>query len=209
MRRVLLVLAVFGVVFGVLFASVLVKLDYSQITNRASWQLPDRVMDALALTPGARVADIGAGDGYFTFRLADAVGAEGRVYAVDVDEGITDRLRREVESRGYLNIEVVLAETTDAGLPVAEIELAFVCNVYHHIDDRVGYFDALRRYLAADGRVAMVEVGGRAPQRWLSPAGHSTSVESMEAEMAQAGYRVVERFDFLPVQSFVIFSPRP
>ena len=77
MRRVLLVLAVFGVVFGVLFASVLVKLDYSQITNRASWQLPDRVMDALALTPGARVADIGAGDGYFTFRLADAVGAEG------------------------------------------------------------------------------------------------------------------------------------
>ena len=204
----LLLLALPLLLAGLVLAPALPKLDYSAIPTRASWQLPNEVIDALALEPGDSVADIGAGDGYFTFRLADAVGPDGRVYALDVVESIVEELRREVESRGYENIEVVLAPTDDPGLPSGEIDLAFVCNVYHHIDDRVLYFDRLRPSLTPDGRIAIIEPLARAPLRWLSPPGHTTPIEKLEEEMRSVQYDVSASFDFLPVQNFVIFASR-
>lgn len=206
-RYALLALVVALVGLGFAFAPVFSKLDYRQLPTRASWQLPERVIEALELSPGDQVADIGAGDGYFTFRLADAVGPEGRVYAVDVEEEVLRELREEVDARGYENVEVVLAEPDDPGLPDGEIDLAFFCNVYHHIEDRVAYFDHLRQDLASDGRVALVEPRGRAPFRWLSPPGHETPVEDLRREMESAHYGVDASFDFLPVQNFIIFTP--
>lgn len=204
----LLVSAIPMLLVLLVLAPALPKLDYSAIPTRASWQLPDRVIDALELEQGDVVADIGAGEGYFTFRLADAVGPKGKVYAVDVTEAIVEELRREVESRGYENIEVVLAPTDDAALSESSIDLALVCNVYHHIDDQVTYFDGLRRYLAPGGRVAILEIPDRAPIRWLSPAGHATPIERLKEEMRTAHYDVTTSFDFLPVQNFVVFEPR-
>lgn len=192
-----------------LLAPVLRKLDYAEIPTRASWQLPERVLDALAIEAGDRVADIGAGNGYFTFRLADAVGPNGRVYATDVDETVVRELGGEVRSRSYQNIEVVLATGGDSGLPSGEIDLVFLCNVYHHIEDRIEYFDAIRQKLRPGGRVAIVEVSNRVPFRWLAPPGHSTARAELLREMDSAGYRPVETFDLLPLQEFVIFAPRP
>ena len=118
MKRFVLVAAAAVVVIAlVAFAPALAKLDYGRLPTRASWQLPDRVVDALDLETGAQVADLGAGDGYFTFTLADAVGAGGRVYAVDVDADVVDGLQASVTSRGYDNVEAVLGEYDDPGLP--------------------------------------------------------------------------------------------
>lgn len=190
----------------VAFAPALAKLDYSRFPTRASWQLPDRVIEALDLAPGAQVADLGAGDGYFTFTLADAVGASGRVYAVDVEADIVDGLRARVTSRGYDNVEAVLGDYDDPGLPDREIDLVFLCNVYHHIDDRATYFSDLRRDLAPGARVAIIDIGAEPPLRWLSPPDHSTDLETLVDEMAAAGYVVAGSFDFLPLQNFVVFE---
>lgn len=190
----------------VAFAPALAKLDYSRFPTRASWQLPDRVIEALDLAPGAQVADLGAGDGYFTFTLADAVGASGRVYAVDVEADIVDGLRARVTSRGYDNVEAVLGDYDDPGLPNGEIDLVFLCNVYHHIDNRATYFSDLRRDLAPGARVAIIDIGAEPPLRWLSPPDHSTDLETLVDEMAAAGYVVAGSFDFLPLQNFVVFE---
>jgi len=209
MKRYVLVAAAAVVTIALLaFAPVLAKLDYGRLPTRASWQLPDRVIDALDLETGAQVVDLGAGDGYFTFTLADAVGAGGRVYAVDVEADVVDGLRASVTSRGYDNVEAVLGEYDDPGLPDGAIDLVFLCNVYHHIDDRATYFSDLRRDLAPGARVAIIDIGGAAPLRWLSPPGHSTDLDTLVDEMAAAGYDVAASFDFLPAQNFVVFEPR-
>ena len=206
-RYLLLAAAVFVAIALVAFAPALAKLDYKRLPTRASWQLPDRVIEALDLRPGAQVADLGAGDGYFTFTLADAVGAGGRVYAVDVEADVTEGLDASVASRGYDNVEVVLAEYDDPRLPDGEIDVVFLCNVYHHIDDRVSYFSDLRRDLAPGARVAIVDIRGGASVRWLSPPGHSTDLDTLVDEMTAAGYDVAATFDFLPLQNFVVFEP--
>ena len=196
-----LIVLLLAVGFGPAFR----KLDYGQLFSRASWQLPERVVASLELAPGARVADIGAGDGYFTFYLADAVGPEGRVFAIDVDPRVIAKLEKAVEERGYRNIEVVLAETGDPLLPDDSIDLAFVCNVYHHIDDQVTYFDRLRGDLRPGGRLAIVEMGEALALRLLTPPGHWTPRATLKEELERAHYRPGQSFDFLPVQHLEIF----
>ena len=186
--------------------SVLCRLDYAHLLSRQGWQRTDRVIETLALAPGARVADIGAGDGYFSFHLADAVGPEGRVYAVDIDAEKLHRLREEVARRGYANIEVVHAEPDDAGLPPTSIDLVFVCNAYHHIDERVAYFARLRTALAPGARVAIVDGKSEGAARLFIPSGHAVAPELLVAELAAAGYRHLVRHDFLPLQSFDTFA---
>ena len=197
-----LLLLLVAVGFGPAFK----KLDYGKLFSRASWQLPQRVVASLELRPGARVADIGAGDGYFTFYLADAVGSEGKVFAIDVDREAVQKLEKAVEERGYRNIEVILAEIGDPLLPDGSIDLAFVCNVYHHIDDQVTYFDRLRTDLRAGGRLAIVEMGESLAFRLLTPPGHWTARTTLRGELERAHYRLDQSFDFLPVQHLEIFT---
>lgn len=177
---------------------------------RSVWQHPDRVVESLALQPGDHVADIGAGHGYFVLRLADAVGPDGRVYAVEVTPEKLQDLQRQVARSTFRNVEVVLGELDDPRLPDKSIDLAFVCNTYHHIDDRPAYFARLQGDLSPRGRVAIVDlrddVSGL-PGLFLS-SDHSTARDQLFQEMTEAGYEEEQDFDFLPFQHFVIFGPR-
>jgi ubiquinone/menaquinone biosynthesis C-methylase UbiE len=186
--------------------SVVTRLDYGHLLSRQGWQRTDRVIETLAISPGDRIADLGAGDGYFSFHLADAVGAEGRVYAVDIDRARMDALRREVDARGYSNIEVVLAETEDPKLPAGAIDLVFVCNAYHHFEDRVPYFTRLHAALAPGARIAVVDGKAEGASKLFIPAGHRLSPGQLSDELGAAGYRHSARYDFLPLQSFDVFS---
>lgn len=171
---------------------------------RDRWQQPDRVIESLGLEPGDRVADLGAGGGYFTFRLSDAVEPAGKVYAVDVDAGMIDYLDRRASEEGRENVEVVLAKTDDPLLPEAGVDLIFTCNTYHHIDDRPAYFRNAARYLRPGGRLAIVEY----KPGWLSfifP--HDTPGEVIRAELEGAGYQLESSHDFLSRQSFLVFAP--
>jgi arsenite methyltransferase len=203
LRRILTVVAVLGAVGLLAVAPALLKMDLGA-DGRAVWQLPDRVIDSLRIQPGDRVADVGAGDGYFTFRLAATVGPSGRVYAVEVE----DALEENVREGGHENVVVLKGEYGDPLLPDGAIDLVFLCNTFHHIEDRVAYFDRLRGDLAEGGRVALIDLRGILLVRFFVPHGHWTTVETMAEEMAQASYRLDEDFDFLPAQGFAVFSPR-
>jgi len=170
--------------------------------DRNAWQQPERVVADLALAPGAKVADLGAGGGYFTFRLARAVGPEGRVYAVDIDAGMNDHVARQARKQGLANVRTVLAAVDDARLP-EPVDLLFTSNTYHHLEGRTAYFRAVReRQLAPGGRVAIVEFRP-------DVTSHSTSRETIESELAAAGFRLVKSFDYLERQHFLVFTADP
>jgi ubiquinone/menaquinone biosynthesis C-methylase UbiE len=175
--------------------------------NRDRWQHPDEVVRVLRIAPGATIADIGAGGGYFTFHLADATGPEGTVYAVDVDPGMISYLGERARDEGYDNVETILAEAADPGLPRGGIDLVFLSNTYHHINDRTGYFRRLAADLRPGGRVAIVEFQRKG---WLQRLfAHATESEVIRSEMETAGYVVAEQFDFLERQSFLVFARDP
>jgi ubiquinone/menaquinone biosynthesis C-methylase UbiE len=172
---------------------------------RDRWQKPDRVVESLRIEPGARIADLGAGDGYFTFRLAEATGPDGAVLAVDIDEQKLDALHAEARERGLLQVRVVVAEQTDSRLEPASVDLIFVCNTYHHLEERVAYFARLRSRLRPGGRVAVVELDDTP---WFMPfmSAHETTAETIDREMSAAGYTRVASHDFLEYQNFQIFT---
>ena len=140
------------------------KIDVGRVltSGRDGWQHPERVIAALEISPGDHVADIGAGSGYWLPWLSEAVGPEGRVYAVEVDADLVADLEAFVAESGLSNVEVLLGAYDDPGLPDAGIDLAMTCLVYHHIGDRVDYFHALGDL--AEYRIATL-VGGRIQRR--------------------------------------------
>jgi ubiquinone/menaquinone biosynthesis C-methylase UbiE len=148
--------------------------------DRDAGQQPERVVTDLALAPGARVADLGAGGGYFAFRLARAVGPGGLVYAVDVDPEMVDFLAEQAVEQGLTQLRPVLASADDPHLP-ERVDLLFTSNTYHHLENRVAYFRALReRGLAAGGRIAIVEYRPEVTS-------HATARETIEQELKSAG----------------------
>jgi len=168
---------------------------------------PDQILKALALQPRQNVADIGAGGGYFSLRFAEALGREGHVFAVDTNPDFLEFIKESAKERGLDNVETVLA--TEDGMTLPEsVDLIFMRNVCHHISNRVEYFTKLKEKLKPEGRIAIIEYkrgGGFSFHRMF---GHFVPKEIIVAEMNKAGYRLKEDFDFLPEQSFIIFSLR-
>ncbi len=185
-------------------------LELLSLGQRAAWQRPERVVSALAIEPGDRVVDLGAGDGYFLGPLVEAVGPAGKVYAVEVDPNAIVGLRELVAERGYANVEVVAAATDDPALPDGAVDLVLVVNTYHHIEGRGAYFRALRTDLSGDGRLAVVDPNEdlRGLLRLFLDEGHTSSARGVTEELRGSGYRLVARHEFLPVQLFLVFSPR-
>jgi arsenite methyltransferase len=178
---------------------------YGEGASRDAWQHPEQVIQALAIRPGQRVADLGAGGGYFTFRLADAVGSTGIVYAVDIDPGMIAYLQRRAAEDGYRNVDVILAAPDDPRLPQDGVDLIFTCDTYHHLEDRTAYFARLKQYLRPGGRVAIIDHSG-SHGLFVKLFGHFTPTSLMRSELEAAGYKLQHEYDFLPRQSFLVFS---
>jgi len=200
----LLGVAALGVVVGWLNRTEL-KLWVYEGGGRDRWQHPDEVMRALAISPGAQVADIGAGGGYFTLRFARAAGPTGRVFAVDIDAELLRRVAERAQSERLANVETILAKPDDPLLPSGGVDLIFLCNTYHHLDNRVEYFRRVRSSLRPGGRLAVVELRG---EGWLAKIfPHATRRDVLQSELGSAGYRLEKQFDFLSRQHFLIFVP--
>ena len=171
--------------------------------DRDQWQQPERVMQTLAIAPGQSIADLGAGGGYFPFHLADAVGPDGRVYALDVDAGMNERLEGIARERGASNVSVVLADFDDPKIPEL-VDLIFTSNTYHHIEGRVAYFERAARYLRPSGRIAVLEY--RRQGLFHRIMGHATDSSVIRSELEQAGYTLAAEFEFIDQQHFLIFD---
>jgi len=169
---------------------------------------PNQILEALALQQGQRIADIGAGGGYFSLRFADAVGKEGQVFAVDTNPEFLEYIRDSAKEKGLGNIETVLATEDDLTLPKRSLDLVFMRNVCHHLPNRVKYFTKLRSLLKPEGRITIIEYRrcGRFSFRRMSR--HYVPQEIIIEEMNKAEYQLKENLDFLPEQSFTIYSLR-
>ncbi len=177
--------------------------------ERDGWQQPDRVVDSLPAPPkSATVADIGAGSGYFTRRLALMV-PEGRVYAVDVDGEFEDYLLENREGWGTPNIEPHLAHYDDPMLPEASLDLVFSANTYAYIRNRVPYFTRVRASMKADGYLVLLDFRPSAtPPEGIAPdPQHRISADDAKRELAQAGFAVEAEESFLPHQWFLVLRP--
>ena len=174
--------------------------------NRDRWQQPDKVIQALDLKPGDGVTDLGSGSGYFTLRLARAVGTQGKIYAVDVDASMNALVMNKASSAQLTNIQAVLAAGDNSRLPPASVDLVFTVNTYHHLGDPVKYFTTLKSTLKPGGRIAIIDFDERG---WLENfVAHATPAAAIKQAMEQAGYRLIKTLTFLDRQSFQIFAPQ-
>jgi ubiquinone/menaquinone biosynthesis C-methylase UbiE len=170
--------------------------------SRDAWQMPEKVIAALKLKKGQTVADIGAGTGYFSVRLAKS-DATLKVYAVDIEKSMVDYIRTRATKETLSNITVVQARADSPNLP-SLVDVALIVDTYHHIPNRPGYFRKLSASLRPGGRVAIVDF---TPEATMGPPKEFRfTAEKIRVELEQAGFRQLERHGFLPQQHFLIFS---
>jgi arsenite methyltransferase len=168
---------------------------------------PDQILETLELQPGQTVVDIGAGGGYFSLRFAEAVGRNGKVYAIDTNFEFLEFIRANAREKGLANLEAVLVTEDNLALPERSLDLIFMRNICHHLQNRAKYFRELRRLLTPHGRIAIIEYNHPRRFSFRGIFGHYVPIETLLKEMREAGYTSQKTLDFLPEQSFMIFSP--
>lgn len=173
--------------------------------QRDQEERPEMLMSALQIRPGATVADVGSGTGYFTWRLAQQVGSQGKVYAVDVQQSMLDLTKVAVAEHKLSNVEYVLATESSPRLPERSVDLVFVAYAYHEFGDPDAMMAAIRRALKPGGRVLILEYAKESNIAPASPL-HKMSFEEIRREITPMGFVIDQLLDFLPVQHGVIFT---
>lgn len=177
-----------------------------EVPDRAAWQKPELIMDALKIADGAKVADIGAGGGFFTVRLARRVGPNGKVYAQDIQQPMLEAIKRRVSREGLQNVEPRLSTDTDLNLPARSLDAVLIVDTYQEIDEagRETFLRNLALTLTPNGRIGIVNYKpgrggpGPEPQRRIESA-------VAEAEARSAGLRVIDRAN-LPFQYLLVLG---
>jgi SAM-dependent methyltransferase len=169
---------------------------------RDEWQMPARVVDALQLKSGELVADIGAGTGYFTVRLAKSP-ASPTVYAVDIEPSMVEYVKQRAAREGLKNVVPVQAGADRTNLP-EPVDLVLIVDTYHHIPDRVAYFTALKARMKPGARLAIIDFRKDSPSG--PPVEFRFTPDEIGAELANAGFALRTSHDFLPRQVFLVYG---
>lgn len=167
---------------------------------------PKEIIKVLSLEKGQNVCDIGVGGGYFSLYFAELVGNEGKVYAIDTNRGLLDFLSVSAEDRGFENVKTILADNEEFPEGCDACDLVFMRNVYHHIPDRVEYLQKLKAVLKSWGKVVIIDYKDSGSFSFHSLFGHNVSREQIISELDNAGYHLVDEYDFLPEQNFLVFK---
>lgn len=181
--------------------------------KRDRWIQPTRVIKALGLKPGTVMADVGCGSGYWTFRLRDAVGPTGHVYAVDFDPNALDYLKKRINKRGSHNLSVILSRPWDTKLKPRSVDLAFLVNVhfFKHPKEPAGsqvavdfpkFYASILKGLRPGGRMVIIE-----PDKDAG-AGRHVSAQEIAGQLAEVGFKLVKSHDYLKLQYFLEFVPQ-
>ena len=172
-------------------------------------QKPSEVIEALAVKPGMTVADLGSGSGYFTRRFIEAVTESGKVYAIDVEPEMLAYVKESViHMHIAYSAEFVLARPDNAKLPAESVDLIFICNTFHHLENRPVYLENLKSALKTGGRIAIVDFyhDARSGDLGFSKQ-HLVPRETVVEEVTKAGYKLLREHTFLPRQYFLEFTP--
>jgi len=175
--------------------------------QRDTYQKPQEVLAALNIKPGEVIADIGAGSGYFTFRLARRVGERGKVYAVDVSPDMILHINRRIRDLRSTNIVSVLADADDPLLPSASVDHFFFCDYWHHIEKQQKYLSQIKKLLKPRGEVVMIDF-----HKKELPVGPPLRMkiarEDLIRQMNDNGFRLIREHTFLPYQYFLVFTSK-
>ena len=173
--------------------------------ERKSEEKPDRLIAALDLRPGLAIADLGAGTGYFTRRVARETGKSGTVYAVDIQPQMLEILKGNMEARGLKNVRPLLGSETDPGLPSSSLDLALMVDVYHEFSYPYEMIEAITRALKPGGRLVFVEYRGEDPAVPIKPL-HKMTEEQVRREASVHPLEWVETRADLPRQHIIVFK---
>jgi ubiquinone/menaquinone biosynthesis C-methylase UbiE len=173
--------------------------------TRIEEEQPEAMLDALKIPRGAAVADVGAGAGYHSIRLARRVGAKGTVYATDVQPEMLRMLRTNARSAGVANLKPVRCTQLDPGLPEEAIDLILMVDVYHECSDPEATLQGLWSALKPRGRLVLVEFRAEDPEVPIKPE-HKMTLDQVRREIEPQGFTFKESLEFLPWQHVIIFE---
>lgn len=172
--------------------------------ERDSWQKPDTLIKSFNLKQDMIIADIGSATGYFPVRFARAV-PKGKVYGIDIEKSMVDYLNHRARRENLPNLTSILAQPENPKIP-EPVDLVFICNTYHHIEDRQIYFEKLKKNLRPGAQLAIIDfIKGELP---IGPPDHmKLSPEEVTIELSSIEYKLVQNLNFLPYQYVLIFQP--
>jgi len=178
--------------------------------ERDAYQKPEQVMAALAFRAGERVADIGAGSGYFARRISRAVGPTGVVWAIDIGPEVLEYLDARAKKEGLANIRTQRVPAEDPQLPPAGVDTVLMVDTLHYVKDRVAWLRKVKAGLAPGGRVVVIDFIPKSPEErpWGPPPEQKMSRDEVDAAMAEAGLVPAMVHDFLTEQFLVEYRPR-
>jgi ubiquinone/menaquinone biosynthesis C-methylase UbiE len=175
--------------------------------EREDEEAPSKALDALDLKPGMSVADIGAGSGYYSSRIAKRIGPTGRVYATDIQQGMIDILERRIKNEGLTNVTTILGGMDDPRLPPASIDLAIMVDVYHELQQPQLFLQRLKPAFKPNGRLVLLEYRKEDPTVPILEV-HKMSVAEVRQEMEAEGFVLDKVIDVLPWQHIIVLRAK-
>jgi ubiquinone/menaquinone biosynthesis C-methylase UbiE len=182
--------------------------DWLDRHTRESEEHPDDALDALNLKAGMVVADVGAGTGYMSLKMATRVGPSGKVYAEDVQPEMLRLLRQNAAKAQATNVETVLGNETDPKLPPGQIDLILLVDVYHEFSQPQKMLRKMREALKPDGRLVLLEYRKEDPNVPIRPE-HKMSVQEVKTELEAEGFKMDQVIETLPRQHILILKKAP
>jgi 2-polyprenyl-3-methyl-5-hydroxy-6-metoxy-1,4-benzoquinol methylase len=184
--------------------------DLLERANREDVQKSPEIMRVLAFKPGERVADIGAGTGYFTFQVAKAVGPTGQVLALDIAPEMLEYLDMRVKAQKVTNVTLRKVTSDDPQLAPGSLDTILMIDTIHYVKDRIAYAKKLLPGLAPGGRLVIIDYIPKpmSERPWGPPPEQQFPRAALDSEIAAAGFKVLAAHDFLPEQFFVVYGVR-
>jgi ubiquinone/menaquinone biosynthesis C-methylase UbiE len=178
--------------------------DWLEREERQREEQPEKAILAFHLKPGMQVGDVGAGTGFYSLRMAQAIAPGGVVYAEDIQPGMLERLNANATAQRVGNVVTVLGTETDPRLPAGKLDLVLLVDVYHEFSRPQRMLDRIRDALKPDGRLILLEFRKEDPSVPIRPE-HKMSVDEVRAEVTPEGYHFEEVIDTLPWQHIIVF----
>ena len=175
--------------------------------ERDAEENPQAAINALGLKAGMVVCDLGAGSGYYSIRMAEKVGPQGKVYAVDIQPGMIKLLEKRIKDEKIKNVFPLLSTATDPKLPDNEIDLMILVDVYHEFDQPQSMLKKIRKSLKEDGRLVLLEFRKEDPKVPIREE-HKMSIKQVKTEMEAEGFEIAEVKEHLPWQHMIFLKKK-
>jgi ubiquinone/menaquinone biosynthesis C-methylase UbiE len=181
------------------------RIESLESGERDKWQKSDEIMDALQIKPGRVVADVGAGGGYFTVKLARRVEESGAVYAVDIQKEMIAHIDQRVQKEALKNVKTILGEPADPKLPENALDTVLVIDTYHEVTDPVVWLQNIKKGLKPSGQLAIIDFKKELKEGPGPPQKDRLPEKTVIKEAKQAGFRLLRKEIFLPYQYMLVF----